>query len=352
MWSFGEDFCHCWKPWTWEENERFELYLARFPDNTPDRWHTMASFFEGRSPSELKLWYEKRPLSRVWPLRDAAPLPVDGDQEHPTREQNIETSSSTVPTSLETKRKRGSPWTEEEHRRFLSGLERYGKGDWQSISRNVVITKTATQVASHAQKYFLRQAIPTKERKRASIHDISSTPDRPDSQEFIAEMVQAGERRPVGNFSTHGGCYQQAAAASGGSNGQPSVCNRKKCVPWTEEEHRRFLAGLEKYGKGDWKSISRFAVITKTPTQVASHAQKYYLRLSSEKKRSSIHDITTVDDTIPPQTVTGTEGPSSSTEHRQMPRSTFLDEMTDPDPDDALWLSGFVHFDYDVNNAL
>lgn len=39
-------------------------------------------------------------------------------------------------------------------------------------------------------------------------------------------------------------------------------------------------------------------VVTRTPTQVASHAQKYFLRQNSvkkERKRSSIHDITTVD---------------------------------------------------------
>lgn len=56
--------------------------------------------------------------------------------------------------------------------------------------------------------------------------------------------------------------------------------------------------GLQKYGKGDWRSISRNAVVTRTPTQVASHAQKYFLRLKSlnkERKRSSIHDITTVE---------------------------------------------------------
>ena len=58
---------------------------------------------------------------------------------------------------------------------------------------------------------------------------------------------------------------------------------------------RLFLIGLQKYGKGDWRSISRNAVVSRTPTQVASHAQKYFLRLNSEKKekkRSSIHDIT------------------------------------------------------------
>lgn len=55
--------------------------------------------------------------------------------------------------------------------------------------------------------------------------------------------------------------------------------------------------GLQKHGKGDWRNISRNFVITKTPTQVASHAQKYFLRLNSgdkDKRRPSIHDITTV----------------------------------------------------------
>ena len=62
--------------------------------------------------------------------------------------------------------------------------------------------------------------------------------------------------------------------------------------------YRRFLMGLLKYGKGDWRNISRNFVVTKTPTQVASHAQKYYIRQKvsggKDKRRPSIHDITTV----------------------------------------------------------
>ena len=45
---------------------------------------------------------------------------------------------------------------------------------------------------------------------------------------------------------------------------------RRKGIPWTEEEHRLFLMGLAKYGKGDWRSISRNFVITRTPTQARS----------------------------------------------------------------------------------
>lgn len=57
------------------------------------------------------------------------------------------------------------------------------------------------------------------------------------------------------------------------------------------------MLGLKKYGKGDWRNISRNFVTSRTPTQVASHAQKYFIRQLSggkDKRRSSIHDITTI----------------------------------------------------------
>lgn len=67
-------------------------------------------------------------------------------------------------------------------------------------------------------------------------------------------------------------------------------------MPWTEEEHKTFLAGLEMLGKGDWRGISRNFVTTRTPTQVASHAQKYFLRQNSlnKKRRSSLFDMVKV----------------------------------------------------------
>ncbi|CAH2066485.1 unnamed protein product [Thlaspi arvense] len=72
-------------------------------------------------------------------------------------------------------RKRGTPWTEDEHRLFLTGLHKVGKGDWRGISRNFVKTRTPTQVASHAQKYFLRRTNQNRRRRRSSLFDI--TPD-------------------------------------------------------------------------------------------------------------------------------------------------------------------------------
>jgi SHAQKYF class myb-like DNA-binding protein len=60
-------------------------------------------------------------------------------------------------------------------RRFLMGLLKHGKGDWRNISRNFVVSKTPTQVASHAQKYFIRQQLSgVKDKRRPSIHDITT----------------------------------------------------------------------------------------------------------------------------------------------------------------------------------
>ncbi|GAV77997.1 Myb_DNA-binding domain-containing protein [Cephalotus follicularis] len=76
--------------------------------------------------------------------------------------------------------------------------------------------------------------------------------------------------------------------------GSSSSRERKKGVPWTEDEHRMFLLGLQKLGKGDWRGIARNYVISRTPTQVASHAQKYFIRqtnVSRRKRRSSLFDI-------------------------------------------------------------
>jgi SHAQKYF class myb-like DNA-binding protein len=96
--------------------------------------------------------------------------------------------------------------------------------------------------------------------------------------------------------------------------------------------NRLFLLGLDKYGKGDWRSISRNFVVTRTPTQVASHAQKYFIRLNSmnkDRRRSSIHDITSVnngDISTPQGPITGqtngSAGNSASKSVKQVSPST------------------------------
>ncbi|XP_074341293.1 transcription factor DIVARICATA-like [Apium graveolens] len=68
----------------------------------------------------------------------------------------------------------------------------------------------------------------------------------------------------------------------------------KRGVPWTMEEHWAFMRGVEECGKGDWKNISQFFVSSRTPAQVASHAQKFFKRMqktAAEKHRTTINDI-------------------------------------------------------------
>ncbi|XVE54108.1 hypothetical protein DITRI_Ditri03aG0055200 [Diplodiscus trichospermus] len=114
---------------------------------------------------------------------------------------------------------------------------------------------------------------------------------------------------------------------------------RKKGVPWTEEEHRTFLLGLEKLGKGDWRGISRNFVTTRTPTQVASHAQKYFLRqstLNKKKRRSSLFDMVRGSSMAGPLVNSSNSQPShtipplaSHHHHHAMPASLELGFSTD-----------------------
>lgn len=96
-------------------------------------------------------------------------------------------------------RKKGTPWTEDEHRLFLVGLQKLGKGDWRGISRQFVHTRTPTQVASHAQKHFIRQSSTSKRKRRASLFDIVTEPTKEMPPEKAVKVEENPPSPPPSN---------------------------------------------------------------------------------------------------------------------------------------------------------
>ncbi|KAM0060538.1 putative transcription factor MYB-HB-like family [Helianthus debilis subsp. tardiflorus] len=142
-------------------------------------------------------------------------------------------------------RKRGVPWTEDEHKLFLLGLQQVGKGDWRGISRKFVKTRTPTQVASHAQKYFLRRSNLNRRRRRSSLFDITtdSVADTPMEEQVVHEVNNSQPMQPPMQSSHQISPLSMAAfpAAVGPVSSSLSIKNQMETVAFSK--HDRFNVG-------------------------------------------------------------------------------------------------------------
>ncbi|PRQ56589.1 putative transcription factor MYB/SANT family [Rosa chinensis] len=168
--------------WTRPEDKLFEQALVRFSDDLPDRWERIAEMVPGKSAEEVLEHYETlvHDVVEIDSGRVELRVTLMTRWSGGTRRVRslLMVARITIIAAAAVRRPRGRRESRglklNTKLLFLVGLKQFGKGDWRSISRNVVVTRTPTQVASHAQKYFLRQSSGKKERKRSSIHDITS----------------------------------------------------------------------------------------------------------------------------------------------------------------------------------
>lgn len=178
-------------------------------------------------------------------------------------------------------------WAWDEEKAFEDAVSIHWEtcGDWLEKVAAAVPGKSLENIQNHYQ--ILVEDVASIESGKVPLPTYVSSSS---SSSVNAEGSADGGENRKKSGNSHGDSDQRG-------KGSRSDLERRKGIAWTEEEHRLFLLGLEKYGKGDWRSISRNFVISRTPTQVASHAQKYFIRLNSmnkDRRRSSIHDITRV----------------------------------------------------------
>lgn len=107
--------------WTKEENKRFESALALFGESTPDRWIKVAAMIPGKTVLDVIKQY--RELEEDVSDIEAGKVPIPGYLSSSftlelvsERDFDGNRKRSLGNKSSDQERKKGVPWTEEEHR--------------------------------------------------------------------------------------------------------------------------------------------------------------------------------------------------------------------------------------------
>lgn len=101
--------------WSREENKRFESALAMYDEDTPDRWLKVAAMVPGKTVYDVIKQY--RELEEDVCEIEAGRVPIPGylhsyDDAHRRRPPSSK--------GCDHERKKGVPWTEDEHRQVSS----------------------------------------------------------------------------------------------------------------------------------------------------------------------------------------------------------------------------------------
>ncbi|GFH44509.1 hypothetical protein CTEN210_00983 [Chaetoceros tenuissimus] len=182
--------------------------------------------------------------------------PDDIDDSHVHDESNLLSTSNTDSEMLNK-----GKWTDEEHSLFIEGLEVYGKGEWKKIASHVQ-TRTNRQVLTHAEKYFAQTENTNTGKWTDEEHRLFEEGLEKYGKGVWKKIASHVRTRTWVQVKSHAEKY--IAQAENTNTGR-----------WTDEEHRLFIEGLEKYGKGEWEKIASH-VRTRTRIQVNNHGEKYF----------------------------------------------------------------------------
>lgn len=108
-------------PWTKAEDKQFENALVIYPEGTPDRWTLIASQIPGRSPREAWNHYQMLLQDVDMIERGAVEIPSYKEEDDMNMEEEEDDMDRRGPSRGGSRnrgedRRRGVPWTEEEHR--------------------------------------------------------------------------------------------------------------------------------------------------------------------------------------------------------------------------------------------
>ncbi|KAG7581033.1 SANT/Myb domain [Arabidopsis suecica] len=267
-------------PWTRDDDKCFELALVIFPEGSPSFLENIAQLLQ-KPLGVVKYYYDALVYDVALVESGKYALPKYPD------DYNVSLTEATQSKHGETNQiTRIIPWTEEEHRFLIfSDLEiaLFFLDTMDEIPLWTRVDDKDFELAlvrfPEGSPYFLENIAQILQK---SLKEV---------KHYYSALVHDVELIESGNFALPEYRDEDYVSLKEATKSKNQGTGKKKGMAWSPNEHKLFLDGLNKYGKGDWKSISRKCVKTRSPMQVASHAQKYFLRKNKKGKRMSIHDI-------------------------------------------------------------
>ena len=106
------------RPWAKEEDKAFEAALVTLPDHAPDRWERVAARLPGRTPQEAWEHYQALVADVDLIERGAVDTPDcwDFDDDGDGRATVASSRGRPAGKARGEERRRGIPWSEEEHK--------------------------------------------------------------------------------------------------------------------------------------------------------------------------------------------------------------------------------------------